>query len=76
VLPVKIQPGRTYTDRKGRRVIIVREMQTPEPHRFLGVTVEASGLESHDTWDEDGRCDMNGRHSPWDITHPWVGSQA
>ena len=71
---MKLQAGKTYTDRKGRKVIILREMRTDEDHRFLGVTVEASGFESHDTWDEDGRCDSEGRHSPWDIVSPWSWS--
>ena len=68
---MKIQEDKSYIDRKGRRVDILREMRTDEAHRFLGVTVEASGLESHDTWDEDGRCDVDGRHSPWDIVGVW-----
>jgi hypothetical protein len=68
---MKIQEGKSYIDRKGRCVHILREMRTDEPHRFLGVTVEASGLESHDTWDEDGRCDVAGRYSPWDIVGVW-----
>ena len=68
---MEIHPGREYRDRKGRKVIILREMRTDEAHRFLGVTIEASGLESHDTWDEDGRCDVDGRHSPWDIVGVW-----
>lgn len=68
---MKIHEDKSYIDRKGRRVDIVREMRTDEAHRFLGVTVEASGLESHDTWDEDGRCDVDGRYSPWDIVGVW-----
>lgn len=73
---MKIQAGKPYTDRKGRKVIIVREMKTSEPHRFLGVTIEASGLETHDTWDEEGRCDSEFRHCPWDIVAPWSEKQA
>ena len=42
---MKIHPGREYRDRKGRKVIILREMRTDDAHRFLGVTVEESGLE-------------------------------
>ena len=68
---MKIQEDKSYIDRKGRRVDIVREMRTDEAHRFRGVTIEASGLESHDTWDEDGRCDVDGRYSPWDIVGVW-----
>lgn len=68
---MKIQEDKSYIDRKGRRVEIIREMRTDEAHRFLGVTIEASGLESHDTWDEDGRCDVDGRYSPWDIVGVW-----
>lgn len=69
---MKIQAGKSYRDRKGRQVIIVREMRANEAHRFLGVTVEASGNESHDTWDEDGRCHVDGHYSPWDITGLWA----
>ena len=69
---MKIEPGREYRDRKGRKVIILREMRTDEAHRLLGVTIEASGLESHDTWDVHGRCDVDGRHSPWDIVGVWA----
>ena len=69
---MKIKADRTYIDRRGRKVLILREMRTDEAHRFLGVTVEASGLESHDTWDEDGRCDVDVRHSPWDIVGVWA----
>lgn len=69
---MKIHPGREYRDRKGRKVIILREMRTDEAHRFLGVTVEASGHEAHDTWNEEGRCDVDGRHSQWDIVGVWA----
>ena len=69
---MKIHPGKEYRDRKGRKVIILREMRNDDAHRFLGVTIEASGLESHDTWDEDGRCDVDGRYSPWDIVGVWA----
>lgn len=68
---MRIEPGKEYRDRRGRKVIILRELRTGEDCRFLGVTVEASGTESHDTWTEDGRCDVNGRFSNWDVVGVW-----
>lgn len=68
---MKIEAGKSYIDRRGSRVDIVREMCTDEAHRFLGVTIEASGLESHDTWDEAGRSHPDGRYSSWDIVGVW-----
>ena len=68
---MKIEAGKSYTDRRGRRVDIVREMRTDEDCRFLGVTIEASGREAHDTWDEQGRINVDGRFSQWDIVGVW-----
>lgn len=73
---MKIEAGKQYRDRRGRKVIILREMATGEDHRFLGVTVEASGLETHDTWNENGEQDLDGRFSQWDIVGLWAGGVA
>lgn len=73
---MKLEAGKSYTDRNGRRVIILREMRTGEAHRFLGVTIEPSGMEQSDTWREDGACASDGQYSKWDIVGHWSEAKA
>ena len=66
-----IESGKKYRDRRGRQVLILRDMKTDEPHRFLGVTIEPSGVETHETWTIEGRADARLEHSSWDIVGLW-----